>query len=70
MAQKMQISDILVDKYKKLLYLKKVFKKVFCNFLEILAKKCLGSVFLSRDGWVTPNIRIIFLVLGDTCSKS
>ena len=36
----MQISDFLVDKYKKSSYLKKQnFKKVFDNFLQILAKK-------------------------------
>ena len=44
MAPKKQIFDFLVGKYKKLLYLKKVFKKVFYNFLQILTKKSLRSV--------------------------
>ena len=55
----MQISDFLVDKYKKFLYLKKQFfflKKVFDSFLQILAKKSSGSVLFSRDGRVTTNI--------------
>ena len=48
----MQISDFLVvDKCKKLLHLK-VFKRFLIIFLEILAKKGLGSLLFSRDGWV------------------
>ena len=46
----MQITDILVDKYKKLLYLKKLksFKKIY-NFLHILAKKVSGRHFLTAN---------------------
>ena len=46
----MQITDILVDKYKKLLYLKKLksFKKIY-NFLHILAKKVSGRYFLTAN---------------------
>ena len=29
-------------------------------FLYILAKKSVGSVIFSRDGWVTANIHIFF----------
>ena len=34
----------------------KIFKKVFYNFLQILAKKNLGLVIFIRDGWLTANI--------------
>ena len=46
----MQITDILEDKYKKLLYLKKLksFKKIY-NFLHILAKKVSGRHFLTAN---------------------
>ena len=53
MAQILRNSlDILVDKYKTLLYLKKhhkVYKKVLHNILQILVKKKLESVHFSRD---------------------
>ena len=54
MAQKMQISDFLLDKYKKLLKAK-IFKKIFNIFF---AEFCLslGSVLFSRDGRVIANI--------------
>ena len=55
MAQKLQISDVLVHKYKKL-YLKKQctlrtknFKKLFYIFLQILAKKGLGSLLCGAN---------------------
>ena len=40
-GQKIQIPDFLVEKYKKLFYLKKhkIFKKVFYNFVQVLANK-------------------------------
>ena len=59
MAQKMQISDFSVDKYKKFLHLG--FKKVLYDFKKILAKKSIGSVLFGRDGHISANI--IFLVL-------
>ena len=54
----MQISDFLVDKYKKLFYLKKLksFSKAFDNFLQTLAKESLGSVLFGRVGRVTAKI--------------
>ena len=59
----MRISDFLVDKDKKLLYLKKhkSFKKVFDNFLQILEKRSLGFMF-SGYGWVKANIHIFFVL--------
>ena len=56
----MQISDFLVGKCKKLMYLKKfkVFKEEVYNFLQILAKKSLGSV--GRKSQVTANTRFSF----------
>ena len=49
MAEKMEIFYFLVEKYKKLLYLKnvKVFMKVLSNFF--LPKRGLKSVLFSRD---------------------
>ena len=39
-------------------------KKIFCNLTRrssiILAKKSLGLVLFSRDGWVTADIHIFF----------
>ena len=51
MTQKMQLSDVSVDKYENLLYLKKYesFLKVCYIFLGILAKKSLGLVLFSMD---------------------
>ena len=45
------ISEVFLDKYEILLYLKKhqIFKNVFHNFLQIFAKKSLGSLLFSRD---------------------
>ena len=59
----MQLSDVSVDKYENLLYLKKYesFLKVCYIFLGILAKKSLGLVLFSMDCWVTTNISIFFL---------
>ena len=49
MAQKMQISDFLIDKSKKLFYLKnmKVLQKSPINFCRILQKKVYGRYFLA-----------------------
>ena len=69
----MQISDFLEDKYRKAVKAKgfkrlpnlKVFKKSFFNFLQIPAKKGLGLVPFSRDGWVTAKVHffcVIFIV--------
>ena len=53
----MQISDCLMIKYEKLLYI-----KVFDNFLQIFAKKGLRSVLFSKDGRVTANTHIFFFL--------
>ena len=47
-----QIQEVVVSKKRK------VFKKVCYNVLQILAKKSLGSVLISRDSRVTANISI------------
>ena len=40
-----------------------VFRKVSYHFLQILAKKSVGSVLFSRDGWVIINLLLFSALL-------
>ena len=44
-----------------------VFRKVSYHFLQILAKKSVGSLLFSRDGWVIANILLFSALL--KCAK-
>ena len=58
----MQISDFLVKNTRSYFTQRnlKVFKKVFYNFLEILAKKSLELALFRRDGRVAADIYFLF----------